>query len=131
MDLCLGSGDLARSIRFYDAVMAVVGLSRLPDAPKGWAGWGPRGGTGLWLCPPFDGQPASPGNGTMVTFRAATAAQVRAFHGAALAHGGRDEGAAGTRPAYSPAFYVAYVRDPDGHKLACACTSFDPKEDRP
>ncbi|MEH7828706.1 VOC family protein [Gemmobacter denitrificans] len=130
MDICLGCDDLARSIRFYDAVMPVVGLSRLPDAPKGWAGWGPAKGTGLWLCPPFNGQPASAGNGTMVTFRAESAAQVRGFHAAALAHAGADEGAPGTRPGYDPAFYVAYVRDPNGHKLACAFTAYDATEDR-
>lgn len=130
MEFILGSDDLARSARFYDPVMAVLGLSRLPDPPTNWAGWGPQGGTGLWLCTPYDGRPASHGNGTMVSFRASSAAQVRAFHRAALAHGGADEGPPGTRPAYSPDFYVAYVRDPDGHKLACACWTYDPKEDR-
>lgn len=129
MEFILGSNDLARSARFYDPVMAVLGLSRLPDAPRNWVGWGPENGMGLWLCKPFDGAPASRGNGTMVSFRAASAAQVRAFHAAALAHGGADDGPPGTRPAYSADFYVAYVRDPDGHKLACACWSYDPSED--
>jgi catechol 2,3-dioxygenase-like lactoylglutathione lyase family enzyme len=129
MEFILGTDDLARSIRFYDPVMAVLGLSRLPDPPKDWAGWGADGSTGLWLCKPYDGRPASHGNGTMVSFRAASAAQVRAFHATALAHGGTDEGPPGTRPAYSPDFFVAYVRDPDGHKLACADWSYDPRED--
>jgi len=92
MDVTLGTDDRARAIRFYDAVMATVGLARLPDAPKGWAGWGAAHGTGLWLCQPFNGQPASAGNGTMVTLRATSAAMVRAFHAAALAHGGTNEG---------------------------------------
>lgn len=129
MEFILGSGDLARSVRFYDPVMAVLGLSRLGDAPKNWVGWGGDGGMGLWLCLPYDGQPASHGNGTMVSFRASSAAQVRAFHATALAHGGTDEGAPGTRPAYSPDFYVAYVRDPDGHKLACSYWTYDPQDD--
>ena len=129
MDVTLGTADLARAARFYDAVMAPVGLARLPDAPKGWAGWGPPDGTGLWLCQPFNGQPASPGNGTMVTLRATSAAMVRAFHAAALAHGGTDEGPPGTRPAYDAGFFVAYVRDPDGNKLACAHTPYDPSEE--
>jgi catechol 2,3-dioxygenase-like lactoylglutathione lyase family enzyme len=128
MDVTLGTADLDRAIRFYDPVMAVLGLARLPDAPPGWAGWGPPDGPGLWLCAPFDGRPATAGNGSMVTFRATGAAQVRAFHAAALAHGGTDEGPPGTRPAYDPGFYVAYVRDPDGHKLACADPDHDPKE---
>jgi catechol 2,3-dioxygenase-like lactoylglutathione lyase family enzyme len=56
----------------------------------------------------------------MFAFRATDEAQVQAFHRAALKHGGSDEGAPGTRPHYDPTFYVAYVRDPDGNKLACA-----------
>jgi hypothetical protein len=53
-------------------------------------------------------------------FFARNASGVRDFHAAALAHGGSDEGAPGTRPYYDPTFYVAYVRDSDGNKLACA-----------
>ena len=56
----------------------------------------------------------------MVTFAAHSAEAVRAFHSAALANGGSDEGAPGARANYSPTFYVAYVRDPDGNKLATA-----------
>lgn len=130
LDVTLGTRDLARAVRFYDPVMATLGLRRLPDAPEGWAGWGPQQGTGLWLCMPFDGRPATPGNGTMVTFAATGAAQVRAFHAAALAHGGQDEGAPGTRSHYEPSFYVAYVRCPDGHKLAAAFTTYSPENDR-
>lgn len=130
LDVTLGTGDLARAIRFYDPVMATLGLQRLPDAPAGWAGWGPERGTGLWLCHPFDGRPATAGNGTMVTFAANSAAQVRSFHAAALAHGGTDEGAPGTRGRYDPTFYVAYVRCPDGHKLAAAFTDYTPESDR-
>lgn len=130
MDVTLGTRDLARAIRFYDPVMATLGLHRLSDAPAGWAGWGPPTGTGLWLCTPFDGHPATPGNGTMITFAATSAAQVRAFHAAALAHGGTDEGPPGTRDRYEPSFYVAYVRCPDGHKLAAAFTAYSPESDR-
>jgi catechol 2,3-dioxygenase-like lactoylglutathione lyase family enzyme len=129
MEFILGSDDLGRSARFYDPVMAVLDLSRLPDPPKNWAGWGGDGGMGLWLCKPFDGGPASHSNGTMVSFRATSAAQVRAFHACALAQGGTDEGPPGTRAAYSPDFYVAHVRDPDGHKLACSYWTYDPQED--
>jgi catechol 2,3-dioxygenase-like lactoylglutathione lyase family enzyme len=55
----------------------------------------------------------------MIAFRAKDEIQVQAFHAAALAYGGTDEGAPGTRPYYEATFYVAYVRDPDGNKLAC------------
>ena len=124
----LGTADLARATRFYDAVMAVLGQPRQPDAGEGWAGYGADydGGFGLWLCPPFDGAAASAGNGTMLAFKAESAAQVRDWHAAGLAAGGRDEGAPGLRDAYGPEFYVAYLRDPDGTKLACVFHRYDP-----
>jgi hypothetical protein len=55
----------------------------------------------------------------MLAFAGKNEKQVQDFHAAALAHGGSDEGPPGTRPYYEPWFYVAYVRDPDGNKLAC------------
>jgi len=55
----------------------------------------------------------------MIAFRAKDEAQVGHFHAVALEYGGTDEGAPGTRSYYEPNFYVAYVRDPDGNKLAC------------
>ena len=126
----LGTNDLPRAARFYDAVMAVLGQPRLAIDAEGWVAWGQDydGGFGLWLCSPFDGKPATAGNGTMLAFKAESAAQVRAFHAAGLAHGGTDEGAPGTRPDYGPAFYVAYLRDPDGHKLACVFHRYDARE---
>jgi predicted lactoylglutathione lyase len=78
----------------------------------------------LWVCKPFDGQPPHPGNGTMAALRAASWAQVRDFHGAALANGGTSEGEPGLRVHYNPDFYAAYVRDPDGNKLAVVCRGF-------
>jgi len=67
----------------------------------------------LWLCRPFDGEPATVGNGTMVALAAKSWRQVDAFHAAALSQGGTSEGAPGLRPHYQPDFYAAYVRDPD------------------
>ncbi|MGB4826603.1 MAG: VOC family protein [Paracoccaceae bacterium] len=71
----------------------------------------------FWITRPFDGKPASVGNGSMPAFVAPDQAAVRAFHAAGLAAGGKDEGAPGLRP-YGPAFYAAYLRDPDGNKLS-------------
>lgn len=128
--VCLGTNDLERALPFYDAVMAALGQVRCDVSDEGgwigWAGWGSyldHGATelALWLCKPYDGQPASAGNGTMVALRAATWEQVDAFHAAALAHGGSSEGAPGLRMHYQPDFYAAYVRDPDGNKLAAVC----------
>jgi catechol 2,3-dioxygenase-like lactoylglutathione lyase family enzyme len=131
--ICLGTNDLARAGRFYDATMGALGLHRCNTAGEpsweGWLGWGTyeRGGAreiALWVCPPFDGQPATIGNGTMVALSANSWEQVDNFHAAALAHGGTSEGAPGLRPQYNKDFYGTYVRDPDGNKLAVVCRGF-------
>jgi len=83
---------------------------------------------GFCICKPFNGKQCTVGNGTMVTFAAHSAEAVRAFHSAALVNGGSDEGAPGTRAYYSPRFYVAYVRDPDGNKLAAAFYNYAAEE---
>ena len=128
--VCLGVHDLPRACRFYDAVMAVLGQQRCDTSGEpdweAWAGWGTYADQGrrqvaLWVCKPFDGAPATPGNGTMVALRASSREQVDRFHAAALAHGGSSEGAPGLRPQYNDDFYAAYVRDPDGNKLAVVC----------
>lgn len=128
--VCLGTQDLVRAARFYDATMATLGHSRCDVSGEpnweGWLGWGTYEQHGakelaLWLCTPFNGQPASLGNGTMVALAAKSWEQVDAFHATALVHGGKSEGAPGLRPQYQPDFYSAYVRDPDGNKLAIVC----------
>lgn len=128
--LCLGTNDMARAIRFYDAVMAVLGHHRCDTSGEAgwedWAGWGVYDQQGavqdaLWVCRPFDGRAAMPGNGVMVALRATSWQQVQDFHATALAHGGTSEGAPGLRTQYNPDFYAAYVRDPDGNKLAVIC----------
>ena len=127
--ISLGTRDIARSIRFYDAALAPLGHHRIADYdPEGHsAAWGlDDPGPHLWLTKPFDGNRASVGNGTMVSFMAETRAAVDAFHSAALAHGGQDEGQPGLRPQYGPHFYAAYVRDPDGNKLNAVCYQPDP-----
>jgi catechol 2,3-dioxygenase-like lactoylglutathione lyase family enzyme len=121
--LTIGANDLAESVRFYDAVLIPLGYSR-GDA-KAYAQYYLEGvedrdnGPGtIDVMEPFDGQPATPGNGMMPAFRAPDAARVRELHAAGLAAGGTDEGAPGTRGYYSPTFYVAYLRDPLGNKLS-------------
>jgi catechol 2,3-dioxygenase-like lactoylglutathione lyase family enzyme len=128
----VGSSDLARSIKFYDSVFKALGVSRSPEWIETFPGWGPNydGGVSFWVCKPFDGGAPAAGNGTMIAFRAKSAAEVREFYAAALANGGTDEGAPGTRPYYEPTFYVAYVRDPDGNKLACVYHRYDPATEK-
>ena len=124
----LGCSDLDRALPFYDALFAALGHQRLPGAGDGWQGWGSpdESGATLWLCPPFDGGPVSSGNGTMLALEADTPAMVAAAYHAALAAGGRDEGAPGLRPQYGPGFFAAYLRDPEGHKLALVHVSNAP-----
>lgn len=115
--ITLGTNDLAAATRFYDATLAPLGLMRLRSEPDeiGYAAPGER--CRLWITKPFDGKPATVGNGSMPAFTAPTQTAVDAFYAAALAHGGTCEGAPGLRP-YGPSFYAAYVRDPDGNKLS-------------
>lgn len=116
--LTLGTRDLTRAARFYDAALAPLGLIRraTEDTEVGYGLPSDRR-TRLWITLPFDGKPATTGNGTMPALVAPSQAAVRAFHAAALANGGTNEGAPGLRP-YGPAFFAAYVRDPDGNKLS-------------
>ena len=125
--ICLGATDLEASSRFYDAVMATLGRKRCDTSDEagwqGWTGWGLYEDEGrlqeaLWICRPFNGQAPAAGNGTMVALRAPNQQSVRDFHAAAIAHGGTSEGEPGLRPQYNADFYAAYVRDPDGNKLA-------------
>ncbi len=119
--ITLGTNDLTRATRFYDPVMATLGLTRA-RTEKDEIGFMAPGDTRcrLWVTQPHDGKPATIGNGSMPAFVASTQAAVDAFHAAALANGGRDEGPPGLRP-YGPSFYAAYVRDPDGNKLSAVC----------
>lgn len=119
--LTLGTNDLPRATAFYDPVMATLGLSRILTADND-IGYGQTGdeSPSFYVLTPFDGAPAGHGNGTMVALTAPTRAAVAAFHQAALAHGGSDEGAPGLR--YAPDFFSCYVRDPDGNKLSAVCT---------
>lgn len=116
--LTLGTSDVARAARFYDAALAPLGLIRraTEDSEVGYGLPGDHR-TRIWVTQPFDGNPASVGNGSMLALVAPSQQAVQDFHAAALAAGGSDEGAPGLRP-YGPAFYAAYVRDPDGNKLS-------------
>ena len=113
-----------RAMRFYDSVLAPLGLKRkrtfkiaISYAPENFSGINEP----FWVLRPHDKKDATPGNGAMVAFEAATRAAVDAFHAAALAGGGSDEGPPGLRTHYHPDYYGAYVRDPEGNKLCAVC----------
>lgn len=116
----LGTNDAVNSRRFYEAVMPTLGIGQ-PFTLPGTLVFGDLHGQKLFVGSPFDGARASQGNGTHIALRAPSRAAVDAFHAAALAHGGADEGAPGLRPQYHPHYYGAYVRDPDGNKLQAVC----------
>ncbi|MGR3621850.1 VOC family protein [Pseudophaeobacter sp.] len=119
----VGADDIPRAKRFYSAFLPTLnytlsegpeGLSYALPPPPGQAPVLPD----FYVKPTYDGHPASAGNGAMIAFQARCQDQVRELHSAALAAGGFDEGQPGFRAAYGPHFYVSYLRDPQGNKIA-------------
>lgn len=111
----LGTNDLQRAARFYDAIAKELGVGRMMES-DGFIAWGkPGGGAGIGLIKPYDGKAATVGNGVMVALEARDKAQVDRIYEIALAHGGTDEGKPGPRG--DDGYYAAYFRDPDGNKL--------------
>lgn len=119
----IGTNDLARAVAFYDVLAAELGTPRMFETPRSVAWGAPGGAAGIGVTLPFDGQPASVGNGMMVALAAADPDQVHRLHALALANGGTCEGAPGARG--EGGFHAAYFRDPDGNKL-CAFTMVAP-----
>ena len=115
----IGARDSEVSGRFYDAVLGACGNER-KFADGGWIGYGPKGKDDhcVYICPPYNKEPACAGNGMMVAFKAHSEAAVDAAHKAGLEHGGSDEGAPGYRPPEKRSWYGAYLRDPVGNKIA-------------
>ena len=119
----VGTRDLKRAISFYDPIFEAMGLD------KTWrdnqvASWGddkdetaPRFFTGY----PFDEEPATVGNGSMTAFRLDSTSKIDRLYEIAISKGGSSEGGPAFRPQYHPSFYAAYVRDPDGNKIAFFC----------
>lgn len=116
----LGTNDYDAARAYYDGLFAAIGVGRLMEFPNATA-WGAAWDKpSLGVTRPFDGQPATAGNGTMIAVVVDERAKVDALYEKAMELGSRDEGAPGVRGDEGPqAFYAAYFRDLDGNKL-CA-----------
>ncbi len=113
--------DYARSKAFYDAAFGALGGGLLHEVPPQFTGGVKVVGYGrdqpvFWL-----NEGGNPGPGRHVAFVARNRAEVDAFHAAALAAGGRDNGAPGPRPHYHEHYYGAFVFDPDGNNIEAVC----------
>ena len=112
----IGVTDLDRARDFYDRALAPLGIERLYTYRETSLGYGVSPKAFFWI-----GLRDELLTGTHIAFLAPDRATVVAFHKAALAAGGRDNGAPGLRPQYRPTYYGAYVLDPDGHNIEAVC----------
>ncbi len=117
------AADAARSRAFYEQALAPLGLGLIMSVTPEQAqsggtahGFGTPGNPFFWI-----GDNERVGEGTHVAFRTKSRAEVDAFHAAALAAGGTDNGGPGLRPVYGPNYYAAFVFDPDGINVEAVC----------
>jgi len=117
----IGTNDVEKAKRFYDAALAPLGLTALAAYPEA-VGYGATGGRPqLWIVRPLDKKAASVGNGITIGLEAPDRSAVDAAHKGGMSGGGKDEGAPGLRAHYHPNYYGAYLRDPDGNKICIVC----------
>ncbi|MCF3629077.1 VOC family protein [Thalassospiraceae bacterium LMO-SO8] len=116
--ISIAVSDLAAGAAFYEAVLAPLGLTRLVELPH-TVGFGKRYPE-FWLNARPGMAAAGADTGMHVCLRARTQDAVTAFHAAALAHGGTDDGAPGMRQASMGPYFAAFIRDPDGNKIEAA-----------
>ena len=119
--ISIGVRDIAATKRFYDAALAPLGYSCLHQS-EGGLGYGAKGVT-LWINSAKRPVPPDDQSGLHVCFAAPTRQSVDAFHAAALAAGGKDNGKPGLRPDYGGSYYAAFVVDPDGYRIEAYCGS--------
>jgi catechol 2,3-dioxygenase-like lactoylglutathione lyase family enzyme len=112
----IGVRDVEQSIKFYDRALASLGISRLYGEEMRFAGYGIRPKAFFWI-----GLREMPQTGAHIAFSAPDRTTVQRFYAAAIAAGGKDNGAPGVRPNYHPDYYGAFVLDPDGHNIEAVC----------
>jgi catechol 2,3-dioxygenase-like lactoylglutathione lyase family enzyme len=115
----LGTNDLQKAIKFYDAALAPLGIKNLGPLGDNAVLYGAESPEFL-VTKPANGEAACHANGGTVGFHAATRDAVHEFHAAGVANGGTDEGTPGPRN-FTPTAYAAYLRDPDGNKVCTYC----------
>ena len=117
----LGTNNLERAVAFYDELLAPLGAGRFMEFEGIFVAWAiAPDKPGLSVTKPFDGNPATVGNGMMVALAVDSKELVHKIHDKAIELGGKDEGPAGPR---SDGFYAGYFRDLDGNKLNVFCLS--------
>jgi catechol 2,3-dioxygenase-like lactoylglutathione lyase family enzyme len=118
----LGTNDLPRAKAFYDTLLAEIGVKRLMEFDgRGYAWAASMDKPMLCIMKPYDGRPATVGNGVMAGITVDSRAKVDRVYKKALELGGTDEGPPGLRAEGGDGFYVAYFRDLDGNKLDVFC----------
>ncbi len=113
--ISVGVADLEQSRKFYEAVFAPLELKKMIVRPA-TIGFG-KSYPEFWINLRAGMAPLPPEGGTHICLRAKSAAQIDAFHTAALEAGGRSDGAPGPRPEYHQSYYAAFVTDPDGNRI--------------
>jgi catechol 2,3-dioxygenase-like lactoylglutathione lyase family enzyme len=114
----LGTNDMSRAAKFYDSLLAEVGGKRAMEGDRFISWSAGEHSPGIGIIKPFDGKPATVGNGMMVAIFTDSPDKVKKLYAKALELGGKDEGPPGTRFGN---FYAAYFRDLDGNKLNAFC----------
>ena len=118
----IGVRDIKRATAFYEPTLATLGLEVVMDKVFAVAFGNGSGRQWLWVSEPIDkGSDVVANNGAHFALIANSRSTVRAFYDAAMANGGRDDGAPGLRPEYIPTYYGAFVLDPDGNKIEAVC----------
>jgi catechol 2,3-dioxygenase-like lactoylglutathione lyase family enzyme len=107
--------DLAAATRFYETVLAALGFSKLESRPV-TVGFG-KAYPEFWINLRDGMAPIPAGAGAHICFRARSTAMIDAFHAAALAAGGADDGPPALRPQHGDGYYAAFIRDPDGNRI--------------
>jgi catechol 2,3-dioxygenase-like lactoylglutathione lyase family enzyme len=114
--ISIAVSDLKGAERFYTALLATLGLTKLREWPDAAVGYGKKYPE-FWINKRADMAQIAPESGTHIALRAVSREAVDTFYAAALANGGTTDGPPGLREKYNPSYYAAFIRDPDGNRV--------------